>query len=149
MKDYLKEDLSVEEKAEIISIIWRVARKYKYKRFKENENKMTLIEELDLTIEDTYNFNKIDYQVLRGVLRPFTEEQKTSVVRQLNMLMDELTLFDLKRTLTFNEKLVFFLINVENYKSTEVMKLLSVSRKTVYNRQKSIEKKIKGLKGEL
>ena len=149
MKDYLKEDLSVEEKAEIISIIWRVARKYKYKRFKENENKMTLIEELDLTIEDTYNFNKIDYQVLRGVLSPFTEEQKTSVVRQLNMLMDELTLFDLKRTLTFNEKLVFFLINVENYKSTEVMKLLSVSRKTVYNRQKSIEKKIKGLKGEL
>ena len=110
---------------------------------------MTLIEELDLTIEDTYNFNKIDYQVLRGVLSPFTEEQKTSVVRQLNMLMDELTLFDLKRTLTFNEKLVFFLINVENYKSTEVMKLLSVSRKTVYNRQKSIEKKIKGLKGEL
>lgn len=77
------------------------------------------------------------------------EDQKTAIVNQLNMLMDELSLFNLKRALTFNEKLVFFLFFIQKYRTTEVMELLAVDRKTIYNRRKSIQMKIEGRKDEL
>lgn len=149
MKNYLKEDLSDEEKAELISIIWRVAKKHKLKQYEQKKKTISMIEDLDLHIEDNYNFETINIRSFCDPLKPLTELEKTNIVNKLNMLMDELLLFDLKRTLTFNEKLVFFLLSVERLKSIEVMKLLSIDRKTVYNRKKSIEDKINTMRGEL
>ena len=149
MKDYLKEPVSLEEKAEIISIIYRVARKHKLKIYNERKIKVALIEDLDLSFEDEYEFDNNQFQAHKDSLSPLSEEQKSDIVNRLNKLLDDLCLFDLKRTLTFNEKLVFFLFSVERYKQVEIMTLLSVSKKTVYNRQKSVEAKIKKMKGEL
>lgn len=149
MKDYLKEELSVNEQAEIISIIWRVARKYKLKLYNEQKRSIRLVEELDLAIEDLYEFNNFNYLEYKTILTPLVEDEKTAIVNQLNMLMDELSLFNLKRALTFNEKLVFFLFFVQKYRTTEVMELLAVDRKTIYNRRKSIEMKIQSRKDGL
>lgn len=149
MKDYLKEELSVNEQAEIISIIWRVARKYKLKLYNEQKRSIRIVEELDLAIEDLYEFNNFNYLEYKTILTPLVEDEKTAIVNQLNMLMDELSLFNLKRALTFNEKLVFFLFFVQKYRTTEVMELLAVDRKTIYNRRKSIEMKIQSRKDGL
>lgn len=147
MKDYLKEDLSVEERAELTSIIWRVAKKHKLKVYAQQKRTVGLIEDIDLPIEDNYNFDDFNFQSCSRSLNPLTEIEKTNIVNKLNMLMDELWLFDLKRTLTFSEKLVFFLLSVERYKIVEVIKLLSLSQKTIYNRRKSIESKINKMIG--
>lgn len=147
MKNYLKEILSDEERAELISIIWRVAKKYKLKIYEQQKRKFSIIDDLDLQIEDTYNLDNLDIKSFNGPLKPLRESEKTDIVNKLNMLMGELKLYELKRTLTFNEKLVFFLISIERLKGVEVMKLLSVDKKTVYNRRKSIESKINKLIG--
>lgn len=149
MKNYLKESLSDEEKAELTSIIWRVAKKYKILLYKQQKRNVGIIDELDLIVEDDYNFDNPNIQDLKGKVAPLTESQKTDIVNKLNMLMDDLCLFELKRTLTFNEKLVFFLLLVERFRGVEVMKLLSISKMTVYNRRKSIENKINKVLGGL
>lgn len=147
MKDYLKEDLSIEERAELTSIIWRVAKKHKLKVYAQRKRTVGLIEDMDLPIEDNYDFDDFGLQSCSRDLSPLTEVEKTNIVNKINMLMDELWLFDLKRTLTFNEKLVFFLLSVERYKGVEVMKLLSITKMTVYNRKKSIASKISKMIG--
>ena len=149
MKNYLKEALSDEEKAELTSIIWRVAKKYKILLYKQQKRNVSIIDELDLIVEDDYNFDNPNIQDLKGKVAPLTKSQKTDIVNKLNMLMDDLCLFELKRTLTFNEKLVFFLLLVERFRGVEVMKLLSISKMTVYNRRKSIENKINKVLGGL
>lgn len=106
-----------------------------------------MIEDIDLPIEDNYNFDDFGLRSCSRDLSPLTEVEKTNIVNKINMLMDELWLFDLKRTLTFNEKLVFFLLSVERYKGVEVMKLLSITKMTVYNRKKSIASKISKMIG--
>lgn len=147
MKDYLKESLSDEEKAELTSIIWKVAKKHKLKIYDQQKKTVSMIENLDLQIEDEYNFYDFNLENRNNIFDPLTETQKTNIVNKLNMLMDELWLFDLKRALTFNEKLVFFLLSVERLKGVEVMKLLSITKMTVYNRKKSIETKIHNMIG--
>lgn len=149
MKNYLREDLSEGEKAELKSIIWRVAKKYKLELYERNKQTVSIIEDLDVTTEDHYNFEAISFPDYSESLNPLTESQKTNIVNKLNMLMDELWLFELKKTLTFNEKLVFFLLSVERLKGVEVMKLLSLSKRTIYNRRKSIESKINRMIGGL
>mgnify|MGYP001156195164 CR=1 FL=1 len=148
-KDYLKENLSAEEKAELTSIIWRVAKKHKIKRYAEQQKTVSMIDDIDFPIEDNYNFDNFELQSYRKSLTPLTEVEKTNIVNKLNMLMDELCLFNLKRALTFNEKLVFFLLSVQRYKGVEVMKLLSITKMTVYNRKKSIASKINEMIGGL
>lgn len=148
-KDYLKENLSAEEKAELTSIIWRVAKKHKIKIYAEQQKTVSMIDDIDFPIEDNYNFDNFELQSYSKSLTPLTEVEKTNIVNKLNMLMDELWLFDLKRALTFNEKLVFFLLCVQRYKGVEVMKLLSITKMTVYNRKKSIASKINEMIGGL
>ena len=68
---------------------------------------------------------------------------------EFDSLLRESCLFELIRTLTFNEKLVFFLFYLEDYKNMEVAALLNNSERTILNRRKSIYNKIKKMKGEL
>lgn len=147
MKDYLTEPLSDEEKAELISIIWRVAKKYKIRLYEQNKQNFGLIDNLDLAVEDKYDYDKLSFSIYQKSMIPLKESQKTDIVNRINMLLDELSLFDLKRTLTFNEKLVFFLLSVERLKGVEIMKLLNIDKKTVYNRKKSIKLKISKIIG--
>lgn len=145
MKNYLKEPLTEDEKKEIKGIIWMVVRNCKHK-INKMKNKVELVDDLGLIYNDSYKFEYLEFGDYRDSLTPLTELDKTDIVNKLNTLMDDLTLFELKRALTFNEKLVFFFVFMEKYKLKNVQFLLSVDRKTIYNRQKSVEAKIEFFK---
>lgn len=142
MKNYLTDPLTEDEKSEIAGIIWMVVRNCRYKFFNQKENSLELIENLDMTYNDIYSFDHLDFGDYRDNLCPLTESEKTDIVNKLNTLMDDLSLYELKRALTFNEKLVFFFSYMENYKNKTIQFLLSVDRKTIYNRQQTIKAKI-------
>lgn len=149
MKDYLKESLSQEEKLIIVGMIWKVARKYKRKYFLEQRRNCALIDNIDLAIEDNYTFHKKNSHFEIMSLTPLTDEQKCDIVMELDSLLRESCLFELIRTLTFNEKLVFFLYYLEDYKNVEVSLLLENTEKTILNRRNSIDNKIENMKGEI
>ncbi len=149
MKDYLQEKLSDDEESEIKGIIWMVVRNYNSKKNKKLGVEMALDDDLDLSYQDLYSFEELVFKDYRGYTEPLTESEKTEIVNKLNNVMDEVCLCNLKRTMTFNEKLVFFFLFIEKYKANQVMLLLDSSRKTIYNRKKSIEKIIGKMKGEL
>lgn len=149
MKDYLKEKLTQEERLIILGLIWKVARKYKRKYFLEQKRYCEIIDNIDLQVEDTYTFYTYNSQRDIVSLIPLTDEQKCDIVMEFDSLLRESCLFELIRTLTFNEKLVFFLFYLEEYKNMEVAALLNNAERTILNRRKSIDNKIKKMKGEL
>lgn len=149
MKDYLKEELTQEERLIILGIIWKVARKHKRKYYIEQKRFCKIIDNIDLGKEDNYTFYKYNSQNRIVSLTPLTDEQKCNIVMEFDSLLRELCLFELIRTLTFNEKLVFFLFYLEEYKNMEVAALLNNAERTILNRRKSIDNKIKKMKGEL
>lgn len=149
MKDYLKEKLTQEERLIILGLIWKVARKYKRKYFLEQKRYCEIIDNIDLQVEDTYTFYTYNSQRDIVSLTPLTDEQKCDIVMEFDSLLRESCLFELIRTLTFNEKLVFFLFYLEDYKNMEVAALLNNAERTILNRRKSIDNKIKKMKGEL
>ena len=51
--------------------------------------------------------------------------------------------------LTFNEKLVVFLLYIENYQINEICILLQVTRMAIWKRDKSIKKKINEVKEKM
>ena len=149
MKDYLKEKLTQEERLIILGLIWKVARKYKRKYFLEQKRYCEIIDNIDLQVEDTYTFYTYNSQRDIVSLTPLTDEQKCDIVMEFDSLLRESCLFELIRTLTFNEKLVFFLFYLEEYKNMEVAALLNNAERTILNRRKPIDNKIKKMKGEL
>lgn len=149
MKDYLKEKLTQEERLIILGLIWKVARKYKRKYFLEQKRYCEIIDNIDLQVEDTYKFYTYNSQRDIVSLIPLTDEQKCDIVMEFDSLLRESCLFELIRTLTFNEKLVFFLFYLEEYKNMEVAALLNNAERTILNRRKSIDNKIRKMKGEL
>ena len=149
MKDYLKEKLTQEERLIILGLIWKVARKDKRKYFLEQKRYCEIIDNIDLQVEDTYTFYTYNSQRDIVSLTPLTDEQKCDIVMEFDSLLRESCLFELIRTLTFNEKLVFFLFYLEEYKNMEVAALLNNAERTILNRRKSIDNKIKKMKGEL
>ena len=66
--------------------------------------------------------------------------EETSV-EKLDEIALELGVKEILRTLTFNEKLVFFLLEVKRYYIYEIAYLLNVTPKTVYNRNQSAKRK--------
>lgn len=149
MKDYLKEKLTQEERLIILGLIWKIARKYKRKYFLEQKRYCEIIDNIDLQVEDTYTFYTYNSQRDIVSLIPLTDEQKCDIVMEFDSLLRESCLFELIRTLTFNEKLVFFLFYLEEYKNMEVAALLNNAERTILNRRKSIDNKIRKMKGEL
>lgn len=147
MKDYLKEELSREEKLTILGIIWKVSRVYKRRYFATQNKFYTIIDDIDIATEDEYSFCNLSG--LELPLAQLTDKQKCDIVMELDKMLKELNLFDLIGTLTFNEKLVFFLYYIEDYKNVEIALMLGNTEKTIFNRRKSIDNKIKMMKGEL
>ncbi|MCI9038864.1 MAG: hypothetical protein HFJ29_03180 [Clostridia bacterium] len=144
MKDYLKENLSKGEDDEIRGIIWKTAQKYKLNIYHRKKMKMECIDNIDGPVSDTYKIEENQLLNIEGGLHPFLEEEKLVLVNKLDNLLDDLELSGIKRTLTFGEKLVFVLVYVHKVSQSLAAKLLKVQRKTIYNRCKSIDKKVKG-----
>lgn len=149
MKNYLKEELTQEEKLIIIGVIWKISRKFKMLYYKERKRYCEYNDTVCIPVEDTYQFSTNNLKIDIGLSCPLTDEQKCDIVMNLDYILRELDLFEIIGTLTFNEKLVFFLFFIEDYKNCEVALLLENTEKTIFNRRKSIEHKIKIMRGRV
>lgn len=146
------------EKGYIYGIINKTVLKY----FRESKDKLDresisiddddFPEEL-LSIEDRYNFvNKIlETKIERDIyaLKTYSKDEKEKIVETLENIAAESGLSKFITPLTFNEKLVVFLVYIENYQVNEVAVLLNTTRMSIWRRDKSIKKKILKVKEEL
>lgn len=149
MKDYLKESLSDDEEKYLYGIMKKIIFKYQKCLSKQLENETISIDDELLgnllEINDTYNFGNdlSETKILRDVsaLKPYTMEEQERIVETLDNVAKESGLSVFITPLTFNEKLVVFLLYLEKYQVNQVAKLLSVDRRTICNRDKKIKNK--------
>lgn len=148
MKNYLVESLTEDEKKEIMGIIFMTAKSYQYKLFHKKNKDLLFFDDLEIAYYDKYLYDSYGFKDYKGDMRPITEEEKTDIVNKLNNLMDDLGMFDLKRALTFNEKLVFFFTYMyrEEYLLKEVAAYLDTTERTIYNRRETLKTKIECIK---
>lgn len=158
MKDYLKEMLSDDEKAYIYGIIEKTSYKFMKGIYKVKQNETLCLSDESinedlLCSEDSFNIiDKIlENKILRDVsaLNPYTQYEKEKTVQILDNFALEAGLESFIAPLTFNEKLVVFLLYIENYQVNEVAILLGVTRMAIWKRDKSIKNKIREVKEKM
>lgn len=141
MKDYLKCSLSQEEKDLIISIIWITAKSYKQRLYKRNQHQLIPIDDVNIPVEDEYNFFNLKTRGDFDFARPIAMVDKVRIVEYVDRILSELSLYKFKIALTFDEKLVLFLYSFKKLTEEQVAVLIGVSSRTIIRRNKSIENK--------
>lgn len=147
MKDYLKCPLTEDEKKLIKGIIWMTAKSYKQKKYQKVTKRPLCIDELELCSEDEYEYVSSDTIVFPSPLRAYTKNEKQKIVDYIDSILDELSLNKFRRALTFEEKLVLFLYDVQKYMDKDIIVLLGISKRTIANRKKEIKDKKKKFRG--
>lgn len=157
MKDYLKESLSDDEERYIYGIINKTILKFLRKSIKLEKESISIYddglpEEL-LARNDKYNLgNKIiETKTLMGICasKPYSKCEMEKIVNTLESIAVELDLSMFITPLTFNEKLVVFLLYLKKYRVNQIAFLLDVDRRTICNRVTSFKKKINAIKENL
>ena len=154
MKDNLKESLSNDEKAYIYGIIKKTALKYIGKIYKIKSNEeffedfANINESFYLYEEDDILDKILETKILRDIssLKPYTDYEKEKIVEMLDNIASKSGLNMYLKPLTSAEKLVVFLLYLENYQVNEVAILLNVTRMAIWKRDKSIKNKISNIK---
>ena len=155
MKDYLKEPLSDEERAFVYGVIRKALLKFIREYTKVKDNEVLLSDRISVPedkLADTTNYDFVDKilenKILRDIsaLKPYTKYEKEKIVETLEKIALESGLMRFITPLTFNEKLVVFLLYIENYQINEICILLEVTRMAIWKRDKSIKKKISEVK---
>ncbi|MBR0491023.1 MAG: sigma-70 family RNA polymerase sigma factor [Clostridia bacterium] len=155
-KNYLIEDLTEEEIKFIRGIIWNIARKCVRDRgvidnvesesiYGENFNEGLFGVTDEYNFINTYLMEK--YLNSKIELRPLTNKEQGEIVCLLDDIAYETDLYIYIKQLTFKEKLIVFLLYIKEMKINEITLLLQLSRYGVNYRVKSIEAKIKIMKG--
>lgn len=146
MKDYLKESLAEEEILILYGMIWRIGRKFRNNYFINKNKTISFLEAIDYMIEDTYCFYKFTPSFYSPNLKPFTEEEKCDIVMSFDNIIRESGFLLPIRTLTFNEKLVFFLFDIYKYNQKEIAILIGYSERTIGKIQKSLDEKKRNMR---
>lgn len=141
MKDYLNCPLSQEERDLIIAIIWITAKDYKKRLYKRNKNQLIPIDDVEISVEDEYNFVNFDTRGDFDLARPIAMVDRVRIVEYVDSILSELSLNKFRIALTFDEKLVLFLYCFKKYTEEQVALLLGVSRRTIIRKNKSIQDK--------
>lgn len=159
MKDYLKENLTEDEKSYVRGIIKKTTNTFMAKYYEISNNELLTIDDKSLENDfeskeyDDFGFiNKIlDNKILKNIsdLKPYTKYEKEKIVRIVDEYVQDSNYGHFIAPLTFNEKLVVFLLYMQNYQVNEVAILLNVDRSSIWRRDKSIKKKFKKLKEEM
>ena len=157
MKDYLKENLSNDEKAYIYGIIRKSALKYTREllRIKKNEEFLddsNEIKESLFSVQNDELLEKIlETKILKDInsLKTYTAYEQEKIVEMLDNIASKSDLNEYLKPLIFGEKLVVFLLYLENYQVNEVAQLLGVSRMAIWKRDKSLKNKISNVKEKL
>lgn len=158
MKDYLKEDLSQEERSFIYGIIRKTSLKFarvinviKEREFlsldDEDTSKEFLIDNNSCAFVDTVLDTKIQRDI--SALKPYSQYEKETVVKRLEKIAKNYGLEKFIIPLTFNEKLVVFLLYIENYQIKEISILLNITRIAIWKRHKSIKNKFNKVKEQM
>jgi len=147
MKNYLKESLTKDEKDLIVSIIWITAKSYKQRLYKRNQHQLIQFNDVDIPVEDEYDFFSLKTKGNFDFAKPIAMPDKVRIVKYVNNILLELSLYELKKALTFDEKLVLFLYSFKELTEEQVAMLVGVSSRTIIRRNKSIEKKKERLLG--
>ena len=150
MKDYLNEPLSNEERAFVYGVIRKASLKFirEYTKVKNNEVLISDRENVSEEWAGITNFDFVDRilenKILRDIsaLKPYSKYEKDKIVETLEKIALDSGLMRFIAPLTFNEKLVVFLLYIENYQINEICILLQVTRMAIWKRDKSIKKKI-------
>lgn len=156
MKNYLKEELSNDEKAYIYGIIRNSALKYKRDLLKIKKNEEFLEDTSDIkeslfAMQNEELLEKIlETKILKNInsLKTYTSYEQEKIVEMLDNIASKSNLNEYIKPLTFGEKLVVFLLYLENYQVNEVAILLGVSRMAIWKRDKSLKNKINKVKEE-
>ena len=157
MKDYLKDSLSDEEERYIYGIINKTILKY-FRKTNKLEKESISIDDDDfpeelLATEDKYNFvnKKLETKILRDICasKPYSKDEMKEIVDTLENIAVELGLSMFITPLTFNEKLVVFLLYLKKYQVNQIAFLLDVNRRTICNRVNSFKKKVSDVKVNL
>ncbi len=141
MKDYLKCSLTEDEKKLIKGIIWRTAKTYKQRGYKKSLEETLYIDDIEMGLEDEYQYVCSDTIVFTSPLRPYTQDEKQKIIDFMDSMLKELSLNRFRIALTFEEKLVFFLYYFQKYTEDDIVILLGISKRTLTNRKKSIKSK--------
>lgn len=155
MKDYLKDPLSDEEKKYIYGIIYKTVLKFQRIISRKLEKESISIDDDEfpeelLAVYDTYNFGNdfSELKILRDIsaLKPYTRDEQERIVEILERIAKDAGLSVFITPLTFNEKLVVFLLYLTKYQVNQVAILLNVDRRTICNRENSIKNKFNKIK---
>lgn len=165
MKDYLKDNLSKNEKAFVRGIIRNASLHFLKDYLKVQEREVMSLDDIDnkenknaferkfLSFYDNYNFiDKIlETEILRDIsaLTPYTQYEKEKIVKLVDNLAYEAGLEKFIAPLTFEEKLVVFFVYIVEYQINEVVVLLNMGRSSIWRYDNSLKDKISKVKEEL
>ena len=150
-KNYLVEKLTEEEDKYIKVAIKKAYLKFIRNNLKELKAKKYSID--DVNIQDKLPFIEekyFDVNLLEieswNIRHKYSRKQQDICVQKLNSLAMQLDFEKYIRTLTYNEKLVFFLLNIQCLSMNKVAFLIGIDWETVKRRKKSAERKIEEVK---
>ncbi|MGN1310381.1 MAG: hypothetical protein ACI4VP_01505 [Clostridia bacterium] len=146
-KNYLVEELSEDEDKYIICAINKAflssIRKYSKEKNirKYSIDDVNILEQLP-TKEDIYFEESLKQDDFVESSLVYSKEQQDICVQKLENLALQFGLERYLRTLTYNEKLVFFLSEIKGISYRKQAKLISMNRETIGNKHKSAKQKI-------
>ena len=146
-KNYLLEELSEDEDKYIICAINKAflssIRKYSEdkKIRKYSIDDVNIQEQLPVQ-EDAYFEESLNQDEFWDSSLVYSKEQQDICVQKLENLALQFGLERYLRTLTYNEKLVFFLSEIKGISYRKQAKLISMNRETIGNKYKSAKQKI-------
>lgn len=147
-KDYLVEELSEDEEKYIICAINKAflssIRKYSEEKNikKYSIDNINIQQELPVK-EDVYFEESLNQDEFLDSSQVYSKEQQDICVQKLENLALQFGVERYLRTLTYNEKLVFFLSEIKEISYRKQAKLISMNRETIGNKHKSAKQKIK------
>ena len=150
-KNYLLESLSVDEDKYIKVSIKKAYLKFIRDNFKDLKMKEYSIEDVNIQdklpiIEEKYFYENLYRVELWNLEHKYSKKQQDICVQKLNSMALQFGIEKYIRTLTYNEKLVFFLLNIQCLSMNKASFLIGVDWKTIKRRKESADKKIEEVK---
>lgn len=146
-KNYLVEELSEDEDKYIICAINK-AFLSSIRKYSEDKNikkysidNINIQQELPIK-EDVYFEESLNQDDFWDSSQVYSKEQQDICVQKLESLALQFGVERYLRTLTYNEKLVFFLSEIKEISYRRQAKLISMNRETIGNKHKSAKQKI-------
>ena len=146
-KNYLLEELSEDEDKYIICAINK-AFLSSIRKYSEDKNiRKYFIDDINIqerlpVKEDIYFEESLNQDDFCDSSISYSKEQRDICVKKLESLALQFGLERYLRTLTYNEKLVFFLSEIKGISYRKQAKLISMNRETIGNKYKSAKQKI-------